>query len=288
MSSSASVTTPPPPRGGITNSYDAAIKRFGSRKQAAIKATLIKWSKDALGREVVRNINPLERFLPPESMTRLLSVIYNARSKGLDELAILYQAECYKTENTLAGGSITIAKPKIIGRAVEKQAFVNYLYEKQRHCFRTRAIAKDFVQRLIAGDTMSKAESSVLMSEFSAWVTWNDISSDLDPFAFARSSNLAEMVRACLGLDPENRMKGKPILLLIYQSHAALELCRPTIADAGLYRFFEPPPIGVDAHGLTKAWPPGMGKSISTPTPRPEAIHAPQLFSNLSSLQQLL
>lgn len=281
----SSVVHTPPPTTGSGNSYNAAIRYFGPRQQAAIRTTLIRWSRDDLGRELVRNINPLERFIPPDNMKSLLSVIYNARRKGLDELAILYKEECFKPVNIRVGGLVRGVRPMTIGRAVEKQAFVYYLYKKQRHCFRTKAMAHDFIQRLLSGDTMSATESSVLMSEFSAWVTWNDMPSATDPFEFARSTGLAEMIRACLGLDPEGRMTGKPILLLIYKRRT--ELYRPTIADAGLYRFFEPPPIGIDAHGLTKTRPPGMSTSVYSSMPRPEAVHAPQPFSHLEALEEL-
>jgi hypothetical protein len=153
--------------------------------------------------------------------------------------------------------------------------------------FRTKAHARDFLERLLSGDTPTKAEAAILMSEYSAWVTWDEDGKTADPFRFARTAASADLVRASLGLDPQNRMKGKPLLLFVYSSHSGLDLFRPTIADAGLHRFFEPPPIGNDDYGLTKTWPPAMAKSLPTLLPRPEAIHSPIAFEHLAKLDEI-
>lgn len=262
------------------SSYQITTSGFTSRKKRGIERVLAKWARNSLGREIVRNINPLERFLPSSHMKPLLIVIYNGRNESLDELARLYERECFN--HTRAGGPILCPKPKIVGRAAEKEALINYLYRKNRRYFRTKALARDFIQRLLTGDSMTTTEASILMAEYSAWVTWNEDPLGSDPFSFARSGNSADTVRACMGLDPQHRMKGEPILLLIYKTHFSIDLFRPTIADAGLHRFFEPAPIGLDAHGLTKTWPPGMGTKITALLPRPEAVHSRQSFKYLN------
>jgi hypothetical protein len=259
------------------SSYKRAAKSLSKRQRRAIRATLVRWSRNSSpGREIVRNIDPLERFLPSDNMKQILTVIYEARNERLDRLEALYASECYKHVRT--GGKIRCPAPIAVGRAVEKEVFIEYL--RKLPYFGTAQAAEDFVKRLVKKDSLSKGEASQLMSAYSGWVTWDDSTLGPDPFCFARSAISAEIVRASLGLDPDGKWRGKPLLLLVYRS-SDLDLYRPTVADAGLYLFFEPPPSGLDAHGLTKPRPPGMNRPISGLQPRPEAVHGPCTFKLL-------
>jgi hypothetical protein len=234
---------------------------------------LLRWStEDDLGREIVKNINPLERFLPKEDMRELLDVLRQSCHDPIPILNKRYGRECHR--HALLGGTVKSPKPPLIGRAVHRESFALWLYQEHGAYFHSERAVQDFITRLRQGDSMSAYESSILMSAWSAWVTWDSASAGADPFGFIESGK-AEEVRACLGLDPERRWDGKPLLLLIYNRHPGVELYRPTVADAGLHRFFEPPPVGYDGHGWTKTWPPGMQTTKARLKPRPEALHRP-------------
>jgi hypothetical protein len=162
----------------------------------------------------------------------------------------------------------------LIGRAVQRDSFVLRLLQDHGGYFHGEKGADDFVNRLRRGDSMSAYEQSILMSAWSSWVTWDEKTPAGDPFGFL-GSHKADEVRDCLGLDPERRSDGKPLLLLVYRRLPGVELYRPTIADAGLHRFFEPPPVGFDAHGWTKTRPPAAEPAGRLAKPRPEALHKP-------------
>lgn len=258
------------------NTFDSTITRFGPRQQAAIRKVLLRWSReDELGREIVRNVNPLERFLPADDMKPILAVVYGFRSKSITALPDAYQLECFN--HTRQGGEVSDPKPTFLGRAVERDAFIGWLYKKYRGYFHTRAFVRDFVRRLLSGDPLTTYESAILTSPYSAWVTWEKSPSPTDPFGFAVD---ADHLRACLGLAPP-RWHGRPAILIVYERNPGLTVHRPTVADAGLHRFFEPPPIGNDEHGLTKTWPSSLRKLSTAPIPRPEAVHAPDTMERL-------
>jgi hypothetical protein len=254
-------------------SYQKAIASFSAEEAVSIEAALVRWAtEDDMGREIVKNINPLERFLPKDDMREILDIIRQSSNDPLPVLKKRYDRECHR--HVLLGGPVKCPKPVLIGRAVQRDYFVLWLYREHGAYFHNERMAQDFVARLRRGDSLSDYESSILMSAWSAWVTWDEKSADADPFGFMESEN-AEEVKGSLGLDPERRWDGKPLLLLVYHRLQNVELYRPTVADAGLHRFFEPPPIGHDSHGWTKTWPPGMQSSKLRLKPRPEALHRP-------------
>jgi hypothetical protein len=260
------------------NSFMKAIVFFSRDAADRIETALHRWATgDDLGREIVKNINPLERFLPKEDMRELLEAIRRCESGEFAELADSYEHECHR--HTLSGGRVRGRQPILLGRAVERSTFVMHLYRVHWKYFGTEQNVEDFIDRLRVRDSMSPYESKILMSSFAAWVTWDELS-DGDPFSFLESGT-AEEIRACLGLDFSDRWRNKPILLFVYKRSAGLELNRPTIADAGLYRFFEPPPVGREEHGWTRTWYPGMSKVKFRLKPRPEAVHACEPMGHL-------
>jgi hypothetical protein len=262
------------------SSYQKAIALFCADDIARIESTLVHWAtEDDLGREVVRNINPLERFLPKEDMRELLHVFLQSRNDPVEKLRNAYGQEC--SRHRLQGGTIKGPKPLLIGRAVQRDSFALWLYREYASYFHTELMVQDFIDRLIRGEPTSDFESAILMSSGSTWVTWDEHSLSSDPFGFQKSRS-ADEIKGSLGLDPERRWNGKALLLLVYHRQLSAELHRPTIADAGLHRFFEPPPIGSDDHGWTKTWPPGMAIAGIRLKPRPEALHKPLSIRNVA------
>ena len=255
------------------NSYQKAIILFSEGDAALLESLLLRWAtEDDLGREIVRNMNPLERFLPRDDMRELLLALLPSRDSSIAELRKIYAQEC--SRHSLRGGTVRAPKPPLIGRAVHRDSFANWLYREYASYFHTELMVGDFIDRLIRGDQPTEFELTILMSAWPTWVTWNEYSFGSDPFSFCESAS-AEEIKGNLGLDPERRWDGKALLLLFYHRQLSAELYRPTIADAALHRFFEPPPIGNDNHGWTKTWPPGMARTGLHLKPRPEALHRP-------------
>ncbi len=156
------------------------------------------------------------------------------------------------------------------------------------YCF--EAILKPLLDKLICGGRPSSDEGEVAMSEFSCWVTWNESVPNGNPFHFAKT-NLADEVRANLGLDPKKRCETKRLLLLVYVL-TGVTLFRPTVADAGLYPYFSPPPKGTK-HGLSVPWrhmdsEPDEEDPPLNLKPRPEAVHSSARFGRIQSVLELL
>jgi len=125
---------------------------------------------------------------------------------------------------------------------------------------------------------LSTNETSLFMTAYSAWVTWREDKSGLDPFGFKKNVN-ASKVRSCCGLDPQRRHDGKPLMLLVYHADGKVELYRPTIADAGLHELFQPPLPPEHRHGWTQTWPREVAIPNFRPIARPEAVHERQTLS---------
>ncbi len=269
----------------MQGSFADAIRSFKGNVRTALESTLFKWStEDELGREIVRNIHPLERFLPPDRLKQILAAIYSSRATSLSDLKSAYQEECYK--HTRQGGAVQCSRPVLLGRAVERETFVSRLYERERSYFRVPANVEDLVNRMIRREILTPRERTMLMDRFSTWATWNELESTADPFQFRRST-AADEVRASLGLDYQRLYEGKPLLLLVYELKHSTGLCRPTIADAGLHRLFEPPPLGFEEHGWTKTWAVPVDHGRASVRPRPEAVHEPVALIQLRRVEEV-
>ncbi len=262
------------------SSFDDAFIAFTAAEQAALNETLLKWaSSDGFGRVIVPNLQ-VEHFLPGlPNMHILLTAVGGCQSKTIDELKLEYKEACYR--NVLQGGRVFSPQPVLVGRAVDKDGFAQSLWEDYgpitkagKGFFASRGQAEDFVSRLLSGMAPELNERELLMSPHGAWVTWNPSDPSTDPFGFTLS---ATAVRACIGLASLVLKKGEPLLLLVYEKTIAVELLRPTVADAGLYEYFEPPPKHYDAHGLTRPWSKTFTPGFE-PRPMPEAVHAPAKF----------
>jgi hypothetical protein len=255
-------------------SFQRAMRLIGNpRERRAIRDRLRVWQRDGLGGKIVRNLQMLERFLPPDHMKTILMELLNCPGSPrlrVRDLELNYQNECHN--HVRMGGPIGGRRPVLVGRAVERDSFAQWL--RRSVLFHTEAQVRDFIARLMGGGPLSKAEESLLMSPFSAWVTWIEDRSRSDPFGF-KSHMTAVKIRACCGLDPQGRNFGKPLLLLVYRCDGGLQLYRPTIADADTYELFQPPVASENDHGWTQTWPRQIRIPNFKPIRRPEAVHAP-------------
>jgi hypothetical protein len=214
-------------------------------------------------------------------MLCLLRVILSTSGVPFTIAAQQYQKECYKHQRK--GGPIRVVPmPDRLGRAADTSAFIKDLHDRYHSYFPKMRYARDFVTRLKAGALLDPHEQQLLMSGYSAWVTWESSGPASDPFGFL-VHGLAIEVRAALGLD--QRLTG-PLLLLRYTRPAAVRLYRPTVADAGLFPYFDPPLTTESCVSYTRPWPafrvPGNPAVEVIAPPRREAVHRPVKFASLS------
>jgi hypothetical protein len=264
-------------------SFKDALRIFPAADAKLIEVTLMNWAKsDGLARDVVRNLRELEWFLPASNMAELLEAIRNCHAKTTNELRSEYLKVCYR--NVRKGGPIRGPQPLLLGRAVEKEPFVQALFDTHGPINGGTGLipdlptARNFVSRLLSGK-LDARERGLTMSKYAVWVTWNPSDPSSNPFGFSAS---ATEIRACIGLESLVTKRGEPLLLLIYKKSLALELLRATVADAGLYKYYEPPPQGFEDYGLTKQWSEDFTPGFQ-PYPLPEAIHAAESFQWLNT-----
>jgi len=263
----------------MSTSYQRAIRQFSKTDRQQIGSTLLTWTAFERGRIIVPNLQDLERFLPGSRMHALLGVVQACYGLPTDELERRYQQECFN--HVGRGGMVRLnPQPTIVGRAVDREEFINWLLRKYKAYFYVRRNVIDFVMRLTGSGSLTETEKKLLASEYLAWATFDASVTSAGPFSFL-VYNLADEVRACLGMNPRLRNR---LLLLTFDRPRRVKLRRPTITDAELFVFFQPPPMGLDAHGQTRTWPREFltGKLLSyNPIPRPEALMPPVAFKYL-------
>jgi hypothetical protein len=264
---------------------DPAIKKI-------IGDTLLNWHDDpgsGIGRVVVPNVKTRERFLPPSQMKEILLAVYAASNQDVAAVAKAYEAECQN--NVLRGEPIGVrpAKhpPVLVGRAVERSRLFSFLDRYYGPTsvepspffpfFLDHSDIDHFIEGILHG-LIGQDEEALLSSPFGVWVTWRDDSTD-GPFSWA-AQNTPDELRAGLGLDPQQSGE----LLLFEYAASGVNLVRPTVADAGLFPFFEPPDPDHEWYGRTRPWPEAFAKQrqppvLLSPVSHPEAVHERLTFA---------
>ena len=268
-------------KGNLMSSYEDAIRKFNHSRRSKIHKILSSWEQKSFhGRVIAPNIL-LERFLPVDHMAAILEIIFQKGNSSLKALEDEYPLECHK--HVLKGKYVHCAFPKTVGRAVEREDFIQYLLGISNF-YNLGIDIEDVIDKAIYKRLFLPEEAKdIAMSTHAAWVTWNETDSSADPYDFIQY-NHADEVRACLGLPYR---KGKLILLIYKVRHSTLRC--PTIADAGLYPYFQPPGLSND-HGVTKpraTQDENLKKIKFKPKPRPEAVHKSLTFESLSEIREL-
>lgn len=252
------------------------IERTSLSKRREIEKFISEWEdkNGGLGIYIVPNIER-EFFLHEDRMVRILDTIHQYRILIISKLEGRYLNECHN--HVRQGGEIKISYPTIVGRAVTRAGFTQDL--KDRYNLK-KYEAESIVHKLVSGNRLSDDEKDCHMSEHSAWVTWNKKHLSRYPFHFARSPHRGQKIRANLGLD-RKKSRGD-LLLLVYYTRPSNKLFIPTIADAGLYEFFQV--AGKDRYyGGTRPWHKSDldDKVKQKPQSRPEAVHEPEELSQI-------
>jgi hypothetical protein len=262
------------------------ISDVGTRD--AIREALLAWHSDAdparaVGRVIVPNVQARECFLKPSRMKKILLAVHAAASKSAKAVPDAYENAC--NDHVLCGGALvpnpTASAPSAVGRAVDRSRFYEFL-ENYYGLATTKPLPffpffggaseiESFIDDLLAG-TLKPVAAQLLLASHSVWVTWRDDVS-AGPFTWLKQG-IADEVRAGLGLNPQF---GDSILLMEY-APTDVSLQRPTIADAGLFEYFEPPSRDHYCYGRTRPWTAGFARTrktpiVEAPVSRPEAVH---------------
>ena len=210
----------------------------------------------------------LEHFLPPASLEQIFEVILEdvqaLPTEDVTSFENNYQETC--KNYLLQGGEIT-RKPKMVGTAINKPIFKGFLKKQaqERNIILDEQEAENFIKALLKTDDeslkrfLTEDKLELLVKRYNIWVTW-DTNSD-NPFSFRKTKSPNE-VRLCLALGNSRgtRFAEEDLLLLVYNSK--LKVFRPTIADAQIGGYFQPPPKDFEEHGLTYPCDQDLQKSL--------------------------
>lgn len=232
-----------------------------------IENRINEWSKTKYGQRIARNIFA-EHFLPENKMNEILSFIANDPSTEWEEFDENYKQICYTL--ALQGGNLKVKQtPQLFGAAVEYETFFKHLKDNYPATFIDDTSTKDFISLLASGQ-LPDLRKVIRLKRFGVWSTWNLQNLSGEPFDYC-NTKIADEVRANMGLRREDAKTA--LLLFVYTIPKHIEPKRPTIADAELSEYFEPPPITFDEYGLTKTWEFVTGMSAYDIKPKPECVH---------------
>ncbi len=257
-------------------SFDLAIKYFTEVEQAIINKKLAAWSISPFyGERIAKNFLT-EHFLPVDRMVVLLRFILNDSSPDSEAFETKYADECHK--HVLQGGPILVTPyPKFYGAAIEKGVLVMHLINNYTARFPDKNEAQDFITGLKQANLPDDCKD-LFIKQYSVWATWNKEDPSSFPFEYCTTVK-ANDVRANLGL---NRLLiDKELLLFIYEIPTHINVLRPTIADAELSQYFEPPHPEITEYGFTRNWERQKWMVKSDIKPRPEGIHSKFEFRHL-------
>ncbi len=254
--------------------FEMALERFSIDEQDLINKKLDDWSQTApYGERIAKNFET-EHFLPIDRMVELLSFILLDSSLDIETFEENYANECHK--HVRQGGPIqVIPYPRFFGAAIEKKVLVFHLISNYSARFPSKNEAYDFITRLKSGDLPDDCKD-LFFKQHSIWTTWNKGNSN--PFEFC-STVQANVIRANLGLN--KMLVSKELLLFIYEIPSSIPVLRPTISDAELSQYFEPPKSTIIEHGLTQTWKKQKWMKKFDIKPRPEGIHFKLEFKHL-------
>lgn len=264
------------------NVYEDALESFSTDEQNQITLKMREWGvKFPYGQRITRNF-PRESFLPLGNMKAILHLILNNRHLSTIELETIYETECYR--HVLLGGDISpLHYPTFFGVAIEKGVFKYHLEKNYKRNFPNSKLREEFIEGLITNSSIIGSKYAIYkrirLKKYSLFSTWNHEHISKKPFEFT-NTNDAQEVRANLGL--KHIGTSKQLLLFVYSIPTSISPQKPTIADAGLCQYFEPP-LETERHGWTINWgelPPFKKKGYNMKT-RPECIHDSILLDSL-------
>lgn len=264
--------------------FEKVKNSFSDDEQKKLIGKLEEWSKTfPYGQRVTRNIYR-ESFLPDTCFECLFEKILEKYAEPIKKLEAGYRIECFR--HTLMGDIISfVIKPSVFGCAVESKAFELVLFKNPnfKPLLPTMKDVKEFISFLKSGKDLKKSRYASLgkmkLKPFSVWSTWDDDNPLSDPFSYA-NTNDADEIRANMGLTKIG--KSRELLLFTYMVPDSTKIRKATIADAGLYQYFEPP-LETQKYGYTINWhdEPRFKKKKYSLKARPECIHDSVLLENL-------
>ena len=224
-----------------------------------------------VGYQVVANIR-CESRLDELAFRDIVQGLLQAAANP-EALKSIYIEKC--RQHILEGGAIPKHRPLYFGHVVTPKRFYDMMVGLGY--FRTKKQARDSFEQLFSKsfDAMRANLQNKFLGRFVMWATFNPEGENGWPFADMPMD--ADGIRACLGLDPNE--KGEDLICFVYVLPLDVEPMFPTIADAQWHSRFRPAPPGFQ-WGLTMPW-----SEVDEEKPRPEVVHKPITGSTVKEIE---
>jgi len=253
----------------MDTSYQVACLEFNADQIEQIEKKLKEWSVfSKTGLRISKNIRQSEHFLPKNAMTEILQVIFDNVDSDIPALEKIFQQKCYSLIKN--GGSARIDnRPNLFCTAIEHGTLLDRLLRMETK-FPSKRKANNFISEHLLSSTLRRDHQKIKLKEYTIWSSWNNDNPAGPTFHYTKYDH-ADEVRANHGLDM--LLKSKAIYLFSYKLPVGVDALRPTIADAGIYAYFEPPILSELNHGWTVPWHKNSRIQQYDVKPRPEVVH---------------
>lgn len=254
-------------------SYRAALAELPADDAKAIEDELNGWLDHAPVADNVRR----ETALPHGEFVRLLNSFVAQLPPVGSTGPELFDVVC--RDHKLKGPEVGGIPPRALGRAVPLERLVEWFHAGNARITKLRW--EQLVRRHAARPERlaSLLGAAVPLGRYVIWSTFTNPHRNSQPFT--DPLHTMENVRTALGLgeDPLEQ----PWVLLVYEvtGGSGSTIRKPTVADAGRYRYYSPvSDASKEEHGWTQPLPP----NASAIDPQPEVVHAEALDHQVTQL----
>jgi len=251
--------------------YSEVILTLGATEETAISSQIEAWTTGACHRwkRIVENIRT-ETALSTNSFVELLRDFHLGLVDGSTPPETAWVNACRRHQ--FSGPTFIASATICLGRAIPLPDYAALISDSPGIALSTDqcdALIRNVQTR---GSVPNSRETRILrralIGRFVVWATFNDTSMDESPFDYLPKST--EAIRTALGLGECSETE--TLVLLSYRREGtavALDLFRPTIAEAANYCWYRPVPDAASVFGWTQPLEPNPG-SLS---PQPEVVH---------------
>ncbi len=192
-----------------------------------------------------------DHFLDFKSYKKIIKFIV-AKYSSFDEK--LWAIKNFIWKNHLFKGGSIEERPRFLGTVINTEVFAGFLSsdERFRNFFDTPDEIYTFINDPSRELALNKDLKLVKLKESgrSVWMTWDEISSDRNPFSFSKMKKKVEIINA-LGLTED--YLNNQIALYVFSEVEQTYLKRPTVADANIDNLlWRPTPVSFTRYGLTE------------------------------------
>lgn len=217
--------------------------------------------------EIVKTNFLKDHFLDNAAFVDITNYIISNCKENLEEILVGLR-DYIRRQHHFKGAPIQV-NPITIGTVIIKDKLKDHLVKSYANMF----YDIDYLEKFLSTDpniyTENQKNYILKPKNWHIWITWNELNSNLSPFAFSDPLDKNEICKA-LGLDGDYLMK--ELILMLFKPDTNKYMIRPTIADANFdNHYWRPTKEDFKKFGLTE---PTNAVTISPEydSKRPEAV----------------